>query len=60
MRVLERSRAVLGGLQPFLAVSGALQDPSDSPGGPLHPPWRLQAAPRAAPGPYSDIYIYTH
>ena len=41
MRVLERWRAVLGGLSPFLAVSGALRDPSDAPGAPLHPPWRL-------------------
>ena len=31
MRVLERSRGVLGGLQPILAVSGALREPSDPP-----------------------------
>eukprot|EP00959_Pyramimonas_sp_CCMP1952_P154597 3234124-Pyramimonas_sp.AAC.1 len=42
MRVLERSRAVLGGLELFLAVPGAVRDASDAPRGALHPPWRLQ------------------
>ena len=49
MRVLERSRGVLGGLQPILAVSGALREPSDPPRTWGGPPWRLPAAPRAAP-----------
>ena len=59
MRVLERSRGVLGGLQPILAVSGALRDPSDPPRTAGERPWGTAAAPRPPPA-YSDIYIYIY
>ena len=66
MRVLERSRAVLGGLQPILAVSGALQRPSDLPrtprGGP-HGDFLHRPGPPPGPAPihiYVYIYVYMY
>ena len=60
-RVLERSRAVLGGLEPVLVASGAVREPSEPRPGAL---WAPGTAMRhRGPGPgarprQSRIYVY--